>query len=240
MDISQVLNAYRTFDPVGWISVYRSMPVWLGILSVLVGVLLLVAGGGRTFRFVAGPAGAVVGFLWVPVVAQQLGLPLSGNVVGAVAGAVIGVCSFVLPPTAVFFALGLPAGFAIGNMAGPTDWFVGFLPGFLALGTAAAVFARHIGAVFSSVLGAWLGIIGALAALHSVGGIVAAVAREPWGVMLAAALFALAGSVYQLFVRPSPEEAERLKIERARIKRRIEEKRALEERWAPKNAAGDE
>lgn len=240
MDFSQVLDAYRTFDPVGWISVYRSMPVWVGMLTVVVGAALLLVGGGSAFRFFAAPAGAVVGFLWIPVVAQHLGFPLSGNLVGAVAGAIIGACSFVVPPTAVFFALGLPAGFVVGNMAGPTDWLVGFLPGFLGVGTAAAVFARHLGAVFSSVLGAWLLVIGALSALHSVGGVVAAVAREPWGVLLAAALFAIAGSVFQLFVRPSPEEAERLKLERARIKRRLEEKRALEERWAPENANRDD
>ena len=37
MDFTQVLNAYRTFDPAAWVSVYRMMPTWLGIVGVVLG-----------------------------------------------------------------------------------------------------------------------------------------------------------------------------------------------------------
>ena len=101
-----------------------------------------------------------------------------------------------------------------------------------AVGAVAAVFTRYIGGVLSSIVGAWLLVIGALAALHSAGELVNAVASQPWGVILAAALFAVAGSIFQLFVRPSPEEAEKLRIEKAKAKRRAAEKRELEKRWS--------
>ena len=232
MDFSHVLAAYRTFNPAGWVSVYRLMPTWLGILSVVLGLVLLLFGGGKAFRFVAAPAGALIGFLWTPVVAEKFGVPLPPNQISLIGAAVLSVSSFVLPPVVVYFGFGLPAGFFAGNLVGPGDWLLGFLPAFLAVGAVAAVFTRYIGGVLSSIVGAWLLVIGALAALHSAGELVNAVASQPWGVILAAALFAVAGSIFQLFVRPSPEEAEKLRIEKAKAKRRAAEKRELEKRWS--------
>lgn len=240
MNFTQVLDAYRSFNPAGWVAVYRLMPTWLGILSVVLGIVLLLFGGGKAFRIVAGPAGGLVAFLWAPIVAQKFGVPASVNLIAAVAAAGIAAASFALPPVAVFVGFGLPAGFFAGNLAGPNDWMLGFLPGFLAVGTIAAVFTRFIGSVLSSIVGAWMMVIGALAALHSVDGIVAAVANQPWGVLLAAALFAIAGSVYQIFVLPSPEEAERIRMEKARAQLRLQEKRELEARWAKYGITPDE
>ncbi len=232
MDVAQVLTAYRTFDPAAWVSVYRMMPTWVGLVCVVVGLTFLLFGNGRTFRFVAGPAVALVGFLWMPLIAQRFGVPVAPHVLALIGAVSLGALGVAFPPAAVFFGVGLPAGYIAGNLAGPNDWFLGFAPGFLASGTVAAVFARVIGAVLASVVGAWLLVLGMLAALHTVGGIVAAVAHQPWGVLLAAGLFAFAGAVYQLLVRPSPEEAERLRIERAKAKRRLAEQRALEKRWS--------
>lgn len=230
MDLPQVLSAYRSFNPAGWVAVYRVMPTWLGIVCVVLGVVLLLVGGGKFFRFVAAPAGAVIGFLWAPVVAARFGVQVPENTVGLIGAAVVAVGSFVIPPVAVFVGVGLPAGFFAGNLAGANDWMLGFLPGFLAVGTVAALFTRWIGAVLASAAGAWMLVIGMLASLHFIG-IVAAVASQPWGVILAALLFAIAGSIYQLFVRPSPEDAEKLKLEKHKAKRRLQEKRALEKRW---------
>jgi hypothetical protein len=84
------------------------------------------------------------------------------------------------------------------------------------------------------VVGAWVLVIGALAALYQFVGLVATVANQPWGVILAAGLFALAGSVYQIAVRPSPEEMERIRSEKARLKMRKSEQKALERRWGVK------
>ncbi|MGA9526064.1 MAG: hypothetical protein WBV82_31690 [Myxococcaceae bacterium] len=232
MDIAQVLTAYRTFDPAAWVSVYRMMPTWVGLVCVAVGITFLLFGSGRNFRFVAGPTVAFVGFLWVPLIAQRFGVPLAPHVLSISGAVLLGALGVAFPPAAVFFGFGLPAGYIAGNLAGPNDWMLGFAPGLLAVGTMAAVFARIIGAVLASLVGAWLLVLGMLAALHTVGGVVAAVASQPWGVLLAAALFAFAGAVYQIFVRPSPEEAERLRIESAKSKRKLTEQRALEKRWS--------
>lgn len=235
MDFTQVLSAYRTYNPAGWVAIYRVMPTWVGILCVIVGVGLLLFGGGKMFRFVAGPAGALVGFLFTPAVAVRFGVEASVNMLSVIGAAVVGVASFVLPSVAVFIGVGIPAGLLAGAAAGANDWILGFLPGFLAVGTIAAVFTRWIGAVLAAAVGAWLLVIGMLAALHFIG-IVAAVASQPWGVILAAVLFAIAGTIYQLFVRPTPEEAEKLRIERQKAKRRLQDKRALEKRWGVKTS----
>jgi hypothetical protein len=139
---------------------------------------------------------------------------------------------FLFPPSAIFLTVGVAVGLLAGQLAGPSDWLLGFLPAFLVCGTVASAFHRYVASVVSSAVGAWLLVIGLLAALHQAGGVVASVAAQPWGVVLAAAFFAVAGAVYQIAVRPTPEEALRLKQERARVKQKVEEKRALEKRWA--------
>ena len=59
-------------------------------------------------------------------------------------------------------------------------------------------------------------------------------ANQPWGVIIAAGLFALAGSVYQIAVRPSPEEMDKIRAEKERLKLRKAEQQALEKRWGVK------
>ncbi len=229
--VEQVVGAYRAFDPAAWVGVYRLLPMWVGLVAVAAGVLLLLFGGGRAFRFVAVPMGAIVGALWASVVADKLGFSGNERAVALISAGALAIVGFAFPPAAVFFAFGLPLGLLGGELAGPNDWLVGFLPGFLLGGVGAAIFHRHIGAVAASVAGAWLLCIGSLAALHQVGSIVAAVASQPFGVLIAAALFAVAGSVYQLAVRPSPEEADRIQLEKLRARKKLEERRALEARW---------
>jgi hypothetical protein len=232
LDFQQAFGAYRSFDPAGWVGIYRHVPMGAGIVMVAVGVLFLLFGGGRVFRVVAAPLGAVIGFVWAPVVANKFGL--TGIDPKLSAGAAIGtaVLGLALPPAVIFFTFGIPAGLAAGELAGPSDFLLGFVPACLLVGTVAAVFHRHIGAVAASLVGSWLLLIGLLSSLHQVGGVVNAVAAQPWGVLIAGALFAVAGSVYQIAVRPSPEEAEKLKIEKARLKRKLSDKKALEQRWA--------
>ncbi len=232
MDFATLLDAYRSIDPARWVSTYRMMPMWAGLLSVLLGGALLTLGGGRFFRFVAGPVGAVVGLLWVPVLLERLGLPLPSGPTAAVCALVLGAAGFAYPPSAVFVGLGFPAGLLAGGFAGPRDWLIGFLPAFLGVGCAAMVMSRYVGAVTSSLAGGWLLVLGLLASLHQFGGWVQTAAQRPLGVLAAAALFAIAGSVYQLAVQPSPEEAEQLAFERAKAKRRAAEREALERRWS--------
>ncbi|MFL5320527.1 MAG: hypothetical protein ACJ790_12775 [Myxococcaceae bacterium] len=229
--VPESLDAYRSFNPAGWVSAYKLLPMWAGILFVILGVGMLLFGGGKFFRLVAGPLGAAIGYLWAPIVIGRLGMTVSSEAIAYAAAAFLGVMGFVFPPGLCFFAIGVPLGLIGGQIAGANDWAVGFAPAALIGGTIAAAAHRIIASVVSSILGAWLLVLGMLAALHQVGTLVAMVAQQPWGVIIAAILFAIAGSVYQIAVRPSPEEAEKISAEKALAKKRKEEKAELEKRW---------
>ncbi|QDE70745.1 MULTISPECIES: hypothetical protein [Myxococcus] len=229
----QALGAYQTFNPTGWVAIYRMLPMWAGIVCCVAGVTLLVAGGGKLFRVLAGPIGAVLGLLWTPVLVMKLGLP-DVTKMATIAAAVLMALGFLLPTAITFLGVGVPLGLLAGQIAGQQDFLLGFVPGFIIGGLVGAMLQRPVAVMVASAVGAWMLVIGALAALHQVGGVVQAVASKPWGVIIAAGLFAVAGAVYQLAVRPSPEEADKLRAERERLKVRQAEQHALEKRWGVK------
>lgn len=230
-EIQEALAAYQRLDPSGWVAVYRFVPIWGGLVLCAVGVLLLLFGSGRAFRLVAGPLGAAAGAFWLSAVPAKLGMTAAVGPTATWGPLVLAVCGIAFPPSAIFFVLGLPAGLAFGDMVGANDWLLGFLPALLIVGSAGAALHRQVGAVVSSAVGGWLVAIGLLAALHQVGGLVATMASHPWGIVAAAGLFAVAGSVFQLFLRRSPSDTEKVKHDRAVAKQRAKEKRELEARW---------
>ncbi|HEX8703518.1 MAG TPA: hypothetical protein VF815_32080 [Myxococcaceae bacterium] len=230
----EALKAYQSFNPPGWVAIYRLLPMWAGILCCVLGITLLLFGGGRAFRMVSGPVGAMMGLAWTPVLGAKFGLEMTDPRVPSLVAAAVALVGFIFPPVITFLGVGVPLGLAAGKLAGTADFFLGFAPVFLITGLVGAILHRVVGAVVASLVGAWLLTIGALAALHQFGGLVTAVANQPWGVLIAAVLFALAGSVYQIAVRPSPEEQERLRSEKERLRLRKAEQKALEKRWGVK------
>ncbi|WNG60636.1 hypothetical protein F0U59_42460 [Archangium gephyra] len=227
----EALKAYQTFNPAGWVAIYRLMPMWAGIVSCVVGLAMLLFGGGRVFRLVAGPLGALIGLAWTSVLFTKFGMSMDPRMPTAVA-AVLTVLGFIFPPAIIYLGVGVPIGLLGGQIAGPNDFLVGFAPGLILGGLVAAVLHRHVAAIIASLLGGWLLVLGAMAALHQFGGLVSAMASQPWGLIIAAGLFAIAGSVYQIAVRPSPEEEERQLAERQRLKMRQAELKATEKRWS--------
>jgi hypothetical protein len=230
----QALKAYQEFNPQGWVAIYRLLPMWAGIVCCALGLLLLFFGGGRVFRFVAGPVGAVLGLACTSVIAAKLGMAELDPRTPSLVAMVLAVVGFLVPPAIAFLCVGIPLGLVAGQIAGPQEFLLGFFPTALISGIVAAILHRVVGAVVSSAVGAWLLVIGTLAALYQFVGLVAKVANQPWGVIIAAGLFALAGSVYQIAVRPSPEEADRIRAEKERLKLRKAEQKALEKRWGVK------
>ncbi|MCP3062004.1 hypothetical protein LXT21_24780 [Myxococcus sp. K38C18041901] len=231
----QALRAYQEFNPSGWVAIYRLLPMWAGIICCVVGVTLLLVGGGpRVFRVLAGPIGALLGLVWTGAVAVKLGLPDLDPRAPTIAAGGLLVLGFLFPPAITFVGLGVPLGLVAGQIAGPQDFLLGFAPGFIIGGLVGALLHRVVSGIVASAAGGWVLVIGALAALHQFGSLVEAVASRPWGVIIAAGMFAIAGSVYQLAMRPSPEEADKQRAEKERVKLRQAEQRALEKRWGVK------
>lgn len=226
------LEAYQRFDPFGWVDAHRALPFWAGLIAIVAGALMLLFGNGRLFRLVAGPLGALVGLLWAPLVAQKVGIAATAREVTIVASIALGGLGFLFPPGALFFICGVPGGLIAGEIVGGSDWVLGFFPGLLVSGAMGAAAHRFLGAIASSIGGAWLMIIGLLAAMAPLGSLSTSLAGQPWGCIIAAALFAIAGAVFQLFVRLSPEERARISDEKRRAKKRRAEQKAVEARWA--------
>jgi hypothetical protein len=196
------------------------------------GLILLLAGGGRLFRLLAGPMGACMGLGWTSLLLAKFALGgLDPRLPGGIAAA-LAVLGFLFPPIIVYLGVGIPLGLLGGEIAGPNDFIVGFAPGVILGGLIGVVLYRQVSAILASCIGGWLLVIGAMAALHRFSGLVGVMARQPWGIVIAAGLFALAGSIYQIAVRPSPEEAERQRNERQRLKQRKAEQKAIEKRWS--------
>lgn len=232
MNLAEALHAYRTFDPRGWVLVFLHLPAWTGLLGVAFGLALLLGGGGRGFRLLAGPLAAVSGLLWLRPLAQGLELPASVVPALSVGGSfVLATASFAFPHIAVFIVFGLPAGLLVGELMPRGEWLVGFTPTFLVVGAVTLMFHRVLASAASSLAGGWLWVLGLLTLLKDTQA-AQNIARHPNGIYLAVLLFAAAGVVYQLGARPSPEQADEEQRERLRRKREEKEKRALEERWS--------
>ncbi|MBK7858216.1 MAG: hypothetical protein IPJ65_06255 [Archangiaceae bacterium] len=228
----QSLEAYQRFDPPGWIDVYRAFPFWAGLCGAALGLLMLMFGNGRLFRLAAGPLGALVAVLWAPLVAAKLGLTANAGQVTLGAAIALGGLGFMFPPGGLFFIVGVPGGLIAGELVGGSDWMLGFFPGLLVTGALAAAAHRFLGAIASAAFGGWLLILGLLSALSPLGSLSASLAGQPWGCIIAAGLFAIAGAVFQLFVRLSPDQRARVADEKRRGKKRRSEQKAMEDRWA--------
>jgi hypothetical protein len=230
--IAQSLEAYQRFDPAGWVDAYRLLPWYGGLAAMTLGVLMMTFGNGRLFRLAVAPLGALVALLWAPLLAIRFGYGAKAKDITTFAAAGLAVLGLLFPPGALFFICGAPGGLIGGELAGKADWVLGFLPGFLVAGALGAAAHRHLGAVVSSVGGAWLFVLGLLALMAPAGSLAQSLAGQPWGCVSAAGLFALAGVVFQLFVRLSPEERARLKDQKRLAQKKKAEQKAMNERWA--------
>ncbi|MBL8952433.1 MAG: hypothetical protein JNK82_16755 [Myxococcaceae bacterium] len=173
-----------------------------------------------------------MGLLWGSLLATKLGVPGTPQQITMVSSVGLAILGFLFPPGALFFVVGIPGGLLAGELVGGSDWVLGFFPGLLVAGALGAAAHRFLGAIASALTGAWLIILGLLAALSPVGTLSASLAAQPWGCIIAALLFAVAGAVFQLFVRLSPEERARLSDEKRRAKKRRDEQKAIEDRWS--------
>jgi hypothetical protein len=211
----------------------RALPVWQDALLILFGLVFLAFGAARALRFSAALLGALSTALLLPSVLHQVGVPVTLDPTVLAGIATLLACAFALsPPAGLFLAVGLPAGTLAAMVAGPSDWFLGFVPAFLLLGALGALWTRHAAAVLSSFWGAMAASVGILALLQKLAQ--AAQSRQAEQTFLWISVFCLAciGIASQLFIQSSPEEAEKRKRERDEERRRRAEKEALEERWA--------
>lgn len=206
-DFLQALQAYQRLDPAGWVSLYRLVPLEAALVMCAVGVALVLFGGGRLFRAVAGPLGMLLGLTLTDTLLLKLGLPAPSARLPQLVAAVLAAVGFIFPPAVLFLCLALPVGLLAGELAGREQYLLGFCPGFVVGGLIALGLHRLVSALLASALGAWLLTLGTLAALRSSFlNPVQAVASYPLALLAAAGLVAIGGTVFQVLLRPPPEE----------------------------------
>ncbi len=228
----RAFEPYRHWDPLGWVGIFRFLPVWAGLLAAAFGGTMLFFGGGRLFRAVAAPLGAAIAVIWTSPLVARVGF--AGVVKEATVGATVTlfVLGLAWPPAVSFFAFGVPIGLLAGQLAGGNDWLLGFAPGFIIGGAVGVLVHRAVSAALSAAVGAWALILGLLATLAPFTGAASFLADNPIATLSIAGCFAIGGGVYQIFVRPPPEKREELKREAALKKKRDAEKKQLEDRWS--------
>lgn len=229
--VERALEPYRHLDPSGWVALFRTFSTWGGAVALALGVILLFFGGRRLFRLVAGPLGGVAAVLWTGTLARRLGVSESAELVQMATPLVMLGAGLVFPPIVVFVVFGIPCGLFAGQLAGSNDWLLGFVPGFLVGGALGVMLHRPVAALLSAASGAWLTTMGLLALLQPAVPTVDSLVKKPLAVIAIASCFAFGGAIFQLFVRPSPEESQRLKHERFLAKKRQTERRQTEARW---------
>jgi hypothetical protein len=230
--LQRAFEPYRHVDPVGWVGVFHFLPVWAGLLCVMLGALMALFGGRQLFRLVAGPLGALIATVWAATLANRLGFGRSMQQIAMVATVGLFGAGLLYPPIVVFFAFGVPAGLIGGQIAGANDWLLGFGPGFFFGGALGVVMHRPVSAVLSAAVGAWMAVLGLMAALKPFVPAVSWLAANPIAVLSVAGCLAIAGAVFQLFVRPSEEQAQAARQEKALKKQREKEQKEAEARWA--------
>ncbi len=230
--LQRAFEPYRHLDPLGWVGVFRFLPPWAGGVSIVVGLLMLLFGGGRLFRVVAAPLGAAIGLIWVSAVASRLGVTAKGDTVALVAAAALALLGLLFPPAVVFFSFGMPIGLTAAQLVGPTDWLLAFVPAFIIGGALGIVLHRVVSSVLSAAVGAWVLLMGCLAVVNPWSSAAGTLAQSPIVVLVVAGCFAVAGAVYQLVIRGSPEENEKQKRERLLERQKQKEDRVLAKRWS--------
>jgi hypothetical protein len=177
----------------------------------------------------------LIATVWAGPLAARLGFGSSIRQITLVATLGLFTAGLLWPPIVVFVAFGVPAGLIGGQIAGPNDWILGFGPGFFLGGAAGVVMHRLVGSILSAAVGAWVMVLGVLATLNPFISGVGWLAGNPVAVLTVAGCFGVAGAVFQIFVRPSEEEAKAQRLEKAIAKRKAREQKAVEERWAKYN-----
>lgn len=196
--LTDALSVFRTADPAVWLSLSTRLPWPVAVAAVLLGGFLLVAGGGKPFRVIAAPVGALLGLLWGGALAGPLGLTGSETALAVGAAAVLFGIGVFAPSVVVAIAFGAPVGLAFGGLVGNTGFLLGFIPAALLAGAVAAVLHRALRVLVAASTGAALLLLGSLRLLQGVPAVAGLAKTHAVWVLAGAGVVAFAGAVVQL------------------------------------------
>jgi hypothetical protein len=210
-----VLSAFRTPDPVAWLAAAARLPWPVAALAAVVGAFLVAAGGGRAFRILAAPLGALLGLLGGEALAGPLGLLGNETALAVGAATVLFVMGALAPSVLVAIAYGVPVGLAFGGLVGKTGFLLGFIPAALLAGAVAAVLHRPLRVLLAAAAGATLLLLGLLGLLHRVPAVAEFQRTHAVWLLAVAGAVAFAGAVVQLAAWMHPGNGGRARTDAA-------------------------
>jgi hypothetical protein len=196
--LTDALSVFRTPDPAAWLSLATRLPWAVALVAALLGAFLLVAGGGKAFRVIAAPVGALLGLLWGEALAGPLGLGGNETALALGASVVLFAIGALAPSVVVAIAFGAPVGLAFGGLVGNTGFLLGFVPAALLAGAVAAVLHRPLRVLVAAAMGGALLLLGTLRLLQGVPTVMALARSHAAWLVAAAGAVAFAGAVVQL------------------------------------------
>jgi len=196
--LTNALSVFRTSDPAAWLSLSARLPWALALGAALLGGFLLVAGGGKAFRVIAAPVGALLGLLWGEALAGPLGLSGSETAVAVGSALVLFGIGALAPSLVVAIAFGAPIGLAFGELVGNTGFLLGFVPAALLASAVAGVLHRPLRVLVAATTGAALLLAGLLRLLQGVPPLAELARTHPLWLLAAAGGVAFGGAVVQL------------------------------------------
>lgn len=196
--LADALGVFRTLDPAGWLGAAAGLPWPLSVVALLLGAFLVVAGGGKAFRIIAAPLGALLGLLWGEALAGPLGLQGSETAVALGSAALLFALGALAPSVVVAIAFGAPVGLAFGGLVGKTGFLLGFVPAALLAGAVAAVLHRPLRVLVAAAAGAALLLLGLVGLLSRVPGMAEFQRAHALWLLAGAGVVGFAGAVLQL------------------------------------------
>jgi hypothetical protein len=196
--LSDALSVFRTPDPAAWLSLAGRLAWPLALALAVLGALLLAAGGGKAFRLIAAPVGALLGLLWGEALAGPLGLAGSETALAIGAAVVLFGIGAIAPSVVVAIAFGAPVGLAFGGLVGNTGFLLGFVPAALLAGSVAAVLHRPLRVLVAATTGAALLLLGLLRLLQGFPQVRALASGHAIWLLVGAGVVAFLGAVVQL------------------------------------------
>jgi len=196
--LTNALSVFRTSDPAVWLSLSARLPWVLALGAAVLGAFLLVAGGGKAFRVIAAPVGALLGLLWGEALAGPLGLAGSETAVAVGSSLVLFGIGALAPSVVVAIAFGAPIGLAFGELVGNTGFLLGFVPAALLASAVAGVLHRPLRVLVATTTGAALLLVGLLRLLQPVPAVTELARTHPLWLLTAAGAVAFGGAVVQL------------------------------------------
>ena len=230
--LAQFLGPLHTLDPSQWVLFADKFPRTVAIGLVVAGALIALFASFKMFRVVAAPLGAIIGFEVGGAVAAFI--HVKPQTASLAAAAALGVTGGLFPPFLVFTVFGGLGAIVGTHLVEAEDYWLGFLPGFFLCGGASMFALRTVEAVVSGIVGGALLLWG----LIRLFGLTSTLSQVPSLALGLLGIACLATVVFQLKVRPTPEQAETGKAQRVAEKRRKTEERLRMERFASYSKKG--